>query len=115
MGPGGNDDQKSRGPRINVSRSLGDVIDEVERLAKDLRKGLARTEALLWELYTMERALAERDAPAPKRRAPHPSSVRAGPAPTTPAACLPERRAAKQRRCGRWSAMSIGWRAAWRW
>jgi hypothetical protein len=82
MDPGGNDDQKIRGPRINVGRSLGDVIEEVERLAKDLRRGLARTEALLWELYTMERALAEKDGPAPKRRASRLGAEPPGPAPT---------------------------------
>ena len=81
MAPAKKDGGSKKGPRLNVTRSLRDVIEEVERLWKNQRRDHARTEKVLWELYTIERASAEKDGPVPPRRPLRRAAVLAGPAP----------------------------------
>lgn len=68
-------------PRVNVKRSLADVIKDVERLEKNHKKGLAIFEKLLWELYAIERAAAGRDDQPVQRRPPRQAPAPAGPLP----------------------------------
>ncbi|MGA2267807.1 MAG: hypothetical protein ABSH44_04980 [Bryobacteraceae bacterium] len=47
-------------PRVNVTRSLRDVIRDVAWLEKRRRKDSETTERALWELYQIEKALESR-------------------------------------------------------
>jgi hypothetical protein len=72
---------KKKGPRVNVTRSLSDVIGDVERIVE-------RGERVLKELCAIERAVAEKDAtPTPRRPRPRPPAP-AGPAPTEQNLCF---------------------------
>jgi len=51
--------RESKGPRINVIRSLADVIRDAEQNEREARKHLARAERLVEELYAIERWIAQ--------------------------------------------------------
>jgi len=68
--------------RINVTRSLRDVIKDLQRLERRQRRDHEKTERILWELYVIEGALAKPGDRRPSRppRLADPSAQ--GPAPT---------------------------------
>ena len=81
MVPGGSEGG-ARKPRVNVARSLKDIIKDVERLERRRRKDQETTERVRWDLYVVENALAEQAGAALPRRPRRTAGAAEGPAPT---------------------------------
>jgi hypothetical protein len=69
--------ESRKSPRVNVLRSVKDLIPDVERLLKNKRKECDLVERILWDLYQIEGALEKE----PGKGAGTGTGVKCGPAP----------------------------------
>jgi len=81
MVPDGSDGGSEK-PDVNVTRSIKDAIKDVEQLAERRRKDVEKLEKVRWDLYQLEKAVLEREGPAPQRRRRRPAALPGRPAPT---------------------------------
>lgn len=66
MEPPEDDNRTKKSPRINLVRSLGDVIIDAERILEGHKKEIPRIKGMIEELYAIERAVIEDDCAARK-------------------------------------------------